>query len=64
MRRESSEMTGQSITLKVHPETAELLLGEEQRMIESLEKWLNKEIIIHPESQFHLEQWEMYGKYE
>ncbi|MBW2195211.1 MAG: ribonuclease E/G, partial [Deltaproteobacteria bacterium] len=64
MRRESSEMTGQSITLKVHPETAELLLGEEQRMIESLEKWLNKEIIIHPESKFHLEQWEMYGKYE
>jgi ribonuclease G len=64
MRRESGEMMGKRITLKVHPETAELLLGEERPMVESLEQWLNKEIVIHPEPQFHLEQWEIYEVFE
>ncbi len=64
MRRESGEMTGQTITLKVHPETAELLLGEERGVVESLEKWLNKEIIIQPDQGFHLEQWEWHEMYK
>jgi ribonuclease G len=64
LRRESSEMMGESITLKVHPETAELLLGEERGMVDSLEKWLNKEIIISPDAQFHLEQWDWYEKFK
>ena len=55
-------MMGESVTLKVHPETAELLLGEERGVVESLERWLKKEIIIRPDSQFHLEQWEWYEK--
>ena len=53
-------MMGDSITLKVHPEIADLLLGEGRGMVESLEGWLNKEIIIRPEEKFHVEQWEMY----
>lgn len=64
MRRESGEMMGHSVTLKVHPETAELLLGEERGVVESLERWLKKEIIIRPDPQFHLEQWEWYEKYK
>ncbi len=60
LRRESGEMMGDSITLKVHPEIADLLLGEGRGMVESLEGWLNKEIIIRPEEKFHVEQWEMY----
>jgi ribonuclease G len=57
-------MMGKRIMLKVHPETAELLLGEERRVVESLEQWLHKEIVIHPEPQFHLEQWEMYEVFD
>ena len=60
MRRESGELMGQSITLKVHPEVAELLLGEERGTVESLENWLKKEVVVHPDPQFHLEQWETY----
>jgi ribonuclease G len=64
MRREAGEMLGEYITLKVHPEVAELLLGEEQGMIESLEKRLKKEIIIRPDAQFHIEQFETYEMYK
>jgi len=60
MRRESREMLGESVTLKVHPEIADLLLGEGRGMVESLEGRLKKEIIIRPEEKFHVEQWEMY----
>jgi ribonuclease G len=60
MRRESGEMLAPRITLKVHPEIAELLLGEESSLINSLEAALSKDIIVRPDSHFHLEQYEMY----
>jgi ribonuclease G len=60
MRRESGEMLAPGITLKVHPEIAELLLGEEGSLVDSLEVALNKKIVVRPDPQFHLEQYEMY----
>jgi ribonuclease G len=60
MRREAPELMGHSVTLKVHPEVAELLLGEERGVVESLEKWLRKEVIVLPCPDFHLEQWEIF----
>jgi ribonuclease G len=60
MRREAGEMMAPNITLKVHPEIAELLLGEESSLIDSLESALNKKIIVRPDVHFHLEQYEMY----
>ncbi|NVM21102.1 MAG: Rne/Rng family ribonuclease [Desulfobacterales bacterium] len=60
MLRESGDIMGQGITLKVHPDVAGLLLGEEGYMVESLERSLSKQIIIRPDPQFHLEQYEMY----
>jgi ribonuclease G len=62
IRRESGEMMGQYVTLKVHPEIADLLLGEEQGMVENLEGWLKKELIIRPDPQLHLEQFDVYEK--
>jgi ribonuclease G len=64
MRRESGEMMAPNITLKVHPEIAELLLGEESPLIDSLESALNKKIIVRPDVHFHLEQYEMYEMYK
>jgi ribonuclease G len=60
MRRESGEMLAPGITLKVHPEIAELLLGEEGSLVDSLEVALNKKIVVRPDPHFHLEQYEMY----
>ncbi len=60
MRRESDEMLAQCIAVKVHPEIAELLLGEESPLVDSLEVALSKKIIVRPDPHFHLEQYEMY----
>jgi ribonuclease G len=60
MFRESGEMIGTGITLKVHPEVAELLLGEERNMVESMEKSLNKRVTVLPDARFHVEQYEMF----
>lgn len=60
MLRESGEMLAPYITLNVHPEIAELLLGEESSLVDSLEAALNKKVIVRPDSHSHLEQYEMY----
>jgi ribonuclease G len=60
MFRESGEMMGAGITLKVHPDVAELLLGEEHGMVDSLERSLGKRITILPDRRFHVEQYEIY----
>ena len=64
MRRESVEMMAPYVTLKVHPEIAELLLGEESSLIDSLETGLNKKIVVRPDVHLHLEQYEMYEMHE
>ncbi len=64
MLRESSEIMAPGITLKVHPEVAELLLGEEHGMVDALEKSLGKRITILPDARFHLEQYEMYESHK
>ena len=60
MRRESDEMLAPCIAVKVHPEIAELLLGEESSLVDSLEVALSKKIIVRPDPHFHLEQYEMF----
>jgi ribonuclease G len=60
MRRESGEIMAPYIALKVHPEIAELLLGEESAIIDSLEAALKKKVIVRADLHFHLEQYEMY----
>jgi ribonuclease G len=60
MLRQSGDMLAPYTTLKVHPEVAELLLGEENSLIESLEGRVNKKIIVQADPQFHIEQYEIY----
>lgn len=60
--REAREVTGDNITVKVHPDVADLLMGEEHDVVESLEKKLAKEIVILADSQFHIEQYEIKGR--
>ncbi len=57
--RESQDISGERLTIKVHPNIAELLHGEESGVIYALEKELNRSIIIYPVSKFHIEQFQI-----
>ncbi|MBW2591776.1 MAG: Rne/Rng family ribonuclease [Deltaproteobacteria bacterium] len=58
--RDVADMTGVKLTLRVNPEIAELLHGEENSIIVSLEKQIGKQINIYPNSQFHMEEFDIF----
>jgi ribonuclease G len=57
--RNSRDMMGSGITLRVNSHIAELLHGEENHLITSLENRLNKQITIYPDRRFHLEEFDL-----
>lgn len=57
--RNSAEMMGSGITLRVNPQIADLLHGEENHLITTLEHRLNKRITIYPDRRFHLEEFDL-----
>ena len=57
--RESQDITGERLAVKVNPEVADLLHGEENELILSLERQLGRQIVIYPNPQFHLEEIEL-----
>ena len=58
--QESSDFMGMRLTLKVNPQIAELLHGEENRMIADLEKIIGKQIVVYPNPKFHIEEFEIF----
>lgn len=58
--RESADIIGNKITLRINPKIAELLLGEENNIIVSLERSLGKRIIIYPDTKFHMEEFDIF----
>jgi len=58
--RESRDMMGVKISLRVNPEIAELLHGEENDIIVSLEKIVGKQVVIYPNAQLHLEEYDIF----
>ena len=58
--RESTDMIGLKITLRVNPEIADLLLGDENKLITSLEKKIDKQILIYPDTKYHMEEFEIF----
>ena len=58
--RHAHDMMGTRLTLKVNPKIAELLHGEENHLISDAEKAIGKQIVIYPNSQFHLEQFDIF----
>jgi ribonuclease G len=61
--RNAGDMMGAGFTLKVHPQIAELLLGEENHIIISLEKSIGRRVTIYPEARFHLEEFDVLETY-
>jgi ribonuclease G len=57
--RYASDMSGSQLTLRVNPEVADFLHGEENRLIPGLEKTIGKQIIIYPDSRYHMEAFEI-----
>jgi ribonuclease G len=57
--RESHDMMGVKVSLRVNPEIAELLHGEENHLIVSLERIIGKQIVIYPNSQLHMEEFDV-----
>jgi ribonuclease G len=53
-------MDGTRLTLRVNPQIAELLLGQEDILIASLERAIGKQIVIYPNPEFHMEQFDIF----
>jgi ribonuclease G len=58
--REHRNMMGAGLTLKVNPEIAELLHGEENELISELERSIGKQIEIYANPNFHLEEFDIF----
>ncbi|MGD8834653.1 MAG: Rne/Rng family ribonuclease [Desulfobacteraceae bacterium] len=58
--RNSHEIGGTGITLRVNPQIADLLHGEENHLITSLENRLSKRITIYPDKRFHIEEFDLF----
>jgi ribonuclease G len=56
LMRDCQDAVGGRIAIKVNPEIAELLHGEERYLISALEQLLQRQIVIYPDKQFHMEQ--------
>jgi len=59
-RKMAPELDGQSVTLRVHPEIAKALKTRESALVEELERWTKKSVIIHGDPSLHWEQYDIY----
>ncbi|NNL76426.1 MAG: Rne/Rng family ribonuclease, partial [Desulfobacterales bacterium] len=57
--RDAHDMNGARLTLRVNPQIAELFLGEEDVLISNLERDIGKQIVIYPNPEFHMEQFDI-----
>jgi len=57
--RESYNMQGHKFALKVNPKIAELLHGEENHILTSIERKIGRQIEIYPTSKFHIERFDV-----
>lgn len=58
--REAQDMQGIKLTLRVNSVIAELLHGEENPIIISLERVIGKQIVIYPNPKFHVEEFDIF----
>ena len=59
-RKMAPEMDSGSVTLRVHPEIAKALKTRESSLVEELERWTKKSIIIQADPTLHWEQYDIY----
>jgi Rne/Rng family ribonuclease len=59
-RKMAPEVSSGSLTLRVHPEIAKALKTRESELMEELERWTKKSIIIQADPTLHWEQYDIY----
>jgi Rne/Rng family ribonuclease len=59
-RKMAPEISNGSVTLRVHPEISKALKTRESSLIEELEHWTKKSIIIQADPTLHWEQYDIY----
>jgi len=57
--RNSGRSDGSSVTIRVNPRIADMLLKEEELTVNQLETDINKRLIIAPEKNLHIEKYEI-----
>ena len=60
MLRESRDMIGVKVSLRVNPEIAELLYGEKSHIIVSVERIIGRQIVIYKDAKLHLEEFDIF----
>ena len=58
--RESRDMIGVKVSLRVNPEIAELLYGEESHIIVAVERVIGRQIVIYPDTKLHMEEFNIF----
>jgi ribonuclease G len=56
----SPELDGQSLTLRVNPEIGKALKTRESALVDELEQWTRKSVIIQSDPSLHWEQYDIY----
>jgi ribonuclease G len=59
-RKMAPDVHSGSLTLRLHPEIAKALKTRESSLIEELERWTKKSIIIQADPTLHWEQYDIY----
>jgi ribonuclease G len=59
-RKMAPEVVAGSLTLRVHPEISKALKTRESGLVEELERWTKKSIIIQADPTLHWEQYDIY----
>jgi ribonuclease G len=59
-RKMAPDMDSGSLTLRVHPEISKALKTRESSLIEELERWTKKSVIIQADPTLHWEQYDIY----
>jgi ribonuclease G len=59
-RKMAAEIDSQSITLRVHPEIGKALKTREFALMEELERWVKKSVIIQSDPTLHWEQYDIF----
>ncbi|MBW2367628.1 MAG: Rne/Rng family ribonuclease [Deltaproteobacteria bacterium] len=58
--RQTQDFIGNRFAIRVNPEMAELLHGEENHLINALERKIGKQVEIYPDEVYHLEQFDVF----
>jgi ribonuclease G len=57
---EAGDLMGNRFTVKVHPEIAQMLMGEAKHLVTSLERALERPIAVYPEPNYHIEEYHIF----